>query len=985
MKPQQLYFIPLIFLFFSAEAIAQSKGPLFTEDRLLQKQWVDSIYNNMTLQEKVGQLFMVDVFSNKTKADTDKIKKLIKEEKIGGVIFSKGGPQRQAKLNNEFQEISKVPLLVGMDAEWGLAMRLDSTFALPWNMTLGAIEDLQLIQEAGAAISRNSRRLGVHINFAPVIDINTNPENPIIGSRAFGEEKFNVTEKALAFMKGMHSEGILSSAKHFPGHGDTEQDSHKTLPTISFSKQRINEVELYPYRKLIDAGVSSVMVAHLNVPSLEKEINRPSSISKTIVTGILKEELGFKGLIFTDALNMKGASNFKNPGEIDLAAFQAGNDVLLISENIPVAKAKIQYAYEAGLITEERLEHSVRKILNAKYKVGLHNYKPVDTTNLIKDLNTIKDELLYHQLIEDAVTVIKNDMALLPIKDLEISKIAYVNFGDANGSAFYDQLSKYTAVDWVKAETLDVLLKKLKAYNLVIIGYHQPNFSPWSKYKFTTKEEQWIHEISRQNRTILDVFTKPYALMDLRSKSNLEAIVVSYQNSPVAQEKSAQIIFGALPAKGILPVTVGDNFPAGTGYKTGTLNRLTYGLPESVGMNSEKLKKIDSLIEVALKQKMIPGMQVLVARKGKVVYQRNAGFHTYEKTLPVTDTTIYDVASLTKILASLPLIMKLEEENVLNFDSKLGDLMPYFKGSNKEDIRFQDLLMHYGRLKSWLPLYVPTIDQDTNRPSKTFYRTASSDGFGIPVAKDMFIRNDIRNFILSEIKESGLERRTGYQYSDLPFYMMKYFLEDYYKSSLAYVTQEMIYQPLGASFTSYNPLDKFTVDQIAPTEDERLWRRQIVQGYVHDQGAAMQGGVGGHAGLFSNANDVAKIMQLYLNGGNYGGKRYLEQETVEKFNTCYYCDMNVRRGVGFDKPQLGNAGPTCGCVSMKSFGHTGFTGTMAWANPDEEIVYVFLSNRTFPDVDNRKLIRSNIREKIQAVIQEAIEENENIEPAITVN
>lgn len=972
MKPLQLYSFLLLLIAFPSISFSQQPNPLITADFEEQRKWVDSVYSQMSLQEKVGQLFMVDVFSNQSEAQNEKIRKLIKEEQIGGVIFSKGGPKRQAKLNNEFQEISRTPLLVGMDAEWGLGMRLDSTFSLPWNMSLGAVKSLNLIEEAGAAISRHSRRLGVHINFAPVIDINTNPDNPIIGNRSFGEEKINVTEKAVAFLKGMQREGILSSAKHFPGHGDTKTDSHKTLPTVSFSKKRIEEVELYPYEKLIEEGVSSVMIAHLNVPSLEERKDYPSSISKPIVTGLLKEKMKFNGLIFTDALNMKGASNFKNPGEIDLAAFLAGNDVLLISEDVPTAKAKLIAAYEAKLISEERLAHSVRKILFAKYKAGLNKYTPVDTTNLIQDLYTFRDQVLYEDLVENAVTLIKNDRGILPLEDLETLKIAYVNFGDADGAPFLKQLSNYTNIDWVKSEKIEDLLEKLKAYNLVIIGFHKSNRSPWASYKFSENEELWLYEIARKNRTVLNVFTRPYALSELKGISNLEGIVMSYQNSEVAQEKSAQIIFGALSAKGKLPVTINDNFPEGTGFTSKKLNRLQYGLPESVGMDSKKLQKIDSLIETAIDQNMTPGLQVVIARKGKVVYKKNAGYHTYEKAIPVTDSSVYDLASLTKILASLPLIMKLEEKGIVDFDSKLGDMMPVFKGSNKEDIRLQDLLLHYGRLKSWLPLYVPTIDKKTKKLSQEFYREEAEEGYSFPVAENIFIRNDIRNFILKEIRDSDLEKSTGYQYSDLPFYMMKYFLEDHYNSSLAYLTKEKFYQPLGANYTTYSPLEQFSLDQIVPTEEDKLWRKQVVHGYVHDQGAAMQGGIGGHAGLFSNANDVTKIMQMYLNGGSYGGKKFLEKETIDKFNNCYYCEENVRRGVGFDKPQLGNSGPTCGCVSLKSFGHTGFTGTFAWADPDEEIVFVFLSNRTFPDVDNRKLIREDIRSKIQAVIYESL-------------
>jgi Beta-glucosidase-related glycosidases len=406
---------------------AQQTNPLLVEkDFKNQQKWVDSIYSQMTLHERVGQLFMAIAMSNDSEAQLNTVRSQIREQNIGGIIFSKGGPIRQAKLNNEFQALSKVPLLVGMDAEWGLAMRLDSTFAFPWNMTLGAIKDNRIIEKVGKRIGEHSKRLGVHINFAPVVDINTNPKNPIIGNRSFGEDKEDVTLKSLAFMKGMQQAGILANAKHFPGHGDTDSDSHKTLPTISFSKKRIDSIELYPYRRLIQDGLSSVMVAHLNVPSLEERAEFPSSISKKIVTDILKRELGFKGLIFTDALNMKGASNFKEPGEIDLAAFLAGNDVLLISEDIPKSQQLLIDSYNTGVISEARLALSVKKILMAKYKVGLNRYKPVDTTAIVSDLNSVIDDALYEESIGNAITILKNENNILPIQDIQNKKIAYI-------------------------------------------------------------------------------------------------------------------------------------------------------------------------------------------------------------------------------------------------------------------------------------------------------------------------------------------------------------------------------------------------------------------------------------------------------------------------------------------------------------------------------------------------------------------------------
>ncbi|WP_179010035.1 glycoside hydrolase family 3 N-terminal domain-containing protein [Winogradskyella forsetii] len=962
-----------------------AEKPLQTKDSIQQQKWVDNLYNSMSVEEKIGQLFMVQVFSDKGRAHENDIAKLITDQHIGGLIYSKGGPVRQAKLNNELQAASKIPLLIGMDAEWGLSMRLDSTYAFPWNMTLGAISDNKLVEQTGRQIGEHCKRLGVHFNFAPAVDINTNPKNPIIGNRSFGEDRDNVTEKGLAFMKGMQSAGTLANAKHFPGHGDTEADSHLELPTVNFSAKRIDSVELYPYRKLINEGLASVMVAHLNVPSLEARRGFPSSLSKHIVTDILKGQLGFNGLIFTDALTMKGAADYVEKGvdgtgtkslvkggEIDLMAFLAGNDVMLMSEDPEKGIAKFVEAYKNKTITEKRLAHSVKKILMAKYKVGLNNYSPIGIYNLEKDLNRLKDDLLYEELMENAITVVKNTNSLLPLRDLQTKKIAYVTLGDDDSSVFLDELKKYTKVHEIKADKLDGIITKLQNYNTVVVGFHRSNASPWKDFEFSQKEMAWLYEISRTNNVILDVFARPYALNDLLSVENIEGIVMSYQNSKIAQEKSAQLIFGAIPAKGKLPVSTGQFFPVGTGEIYNSLMNLSYGLPERVGMDSQLLSRIDSVANYAVNGNMTPGIQLLVARKGKVIYNKNFGYHTYAKKNAVDFDDIYDVASLTKILATLPVLMELEEKGSLSLDDKLSKLIPDYKNTNKKNVTLKKMLSHYAQLKPWIPFYYATLDTMTQKPDPKYYRKKRTKGFEIEVTNTLFMRNDYKDSIQKIIQESDLLSSLRYRYSDLPYYILSDYLEDFYDKPLSEITEDRFYKSLGANYTTYNPRKKFSLKDIVPTEIDNYYRYKKVHGYVHDMGAAMQGGVGGHAGIFSNANDVAKIMQMYLQKGFYGGKRYLEPDTVDKFNYCYYCSNNNRRGIGFDKPQLGDEGPTCGCLSMTSFGHSGFTGTYAWADPEEEIVYIFLANRTYPQAGKNLLLREDIRTEIQRLIYEAI-------------
>jgi len=945
---------------------AQNQHPLATVDFEEQQHWVDSVYTSLSTKEKIAQLFMVDVFSEKDDKHTNRAQFLIENYGIGGVIFSKGGPYRQAKLTNEFQQAAKVPLLIGMDVEWGLAMRLDSTYAFPWNMTLGAITKPEVVKKVGYQIGKHNKRLGVHINFAPVADLNTNPKNPIIGNRSFGENKERVSQNAIAFMQGMHEAGVLSNAKHFPGHGDTAQDSHKTLPSILFSEERIKEVELYPFKALFDAGVSSVMVAHLNVPSLEKKEALPTTLSQQVVTELLQNELKFKGLVITDALNMKGVSKFSKPGKVDLDAFLAGNDILLISEDIPQAIEEIHQAYVNEIFTENRLAHSVKKILMAKYKAGLHQQQKVEITDLYEDLNTIENEAIEELTFLNAVTLVKNDLGVFPILFTLNKKIAYVSLGDDGGKDFLEMMNIYQEVHQIRVD--DNLLTNLKAYDEVIIGHHISSTNPWKSYAFSEEDKNLIDLISKQNSTFLFNFASPYAISDLNSYINIEAIVQVYQNTSIAQKVVAQMLFGAQAVSGKLPVSIRNSFPEGTGFSAKKESIYGYNYPSNLGFDIDELSKIDSIAQEILDEKMAPGFQILVARKGNIVYQKNFGFQTYSKQNPVVDNTIYDLASLTKILGTLPILMMAEEQAYLDLETtKLSDLMQGYADSNKGNLSLKKMLSHYAKLQAWIPFY-----QNTLNNFDEYYRTTASAEFSIPVTENLFLRSDYKDSIFMQIKESELRTEDEYKYSDLPFYILRDYLEELYGSKMDELTEDFFYSSMGLKNLKYFPLNHFKYNQIAPSEKDTLWRKQIIKGTVHDQGAAMLGGIGGHAGLFGNVEDVAKMMLMYLNGGDYAGKQYLRPSTIDKFNTCYYCEEEVRRGIVFDKPQLEDEGPTCGCLSMKSFGHSGFTGTYAWADPEEEIVYVFLSNRTFPDASNAKLIESNARTRIQEVIYDAL-------------
>jgi beta-N-acetylhexosaminidase len=951
-------------------AHVKAERKTFFKGSEIEDRWVDSVYSQMPLNERIGQLFMVAAYSNKNEEHFSALDKLVSDYKIGGLIFFQGGPSRQAKLTNRFQSKSKLPLFIGIDAEWGLSMRLDSTYRFPWNMTLGAIRDIKLIEKVGEQMGKETKRMGIHFNFAPVIDINTNPLNPIIGNRSFGEDKKNVTDRAIALMTGVQNQGVFSTGKHFPGHGDTSTDSHHTLPMVNFSRERIETVELYPYKRMFDEGLESVMVAHLNVPSLEPRENYPTSLSYGVVTELLQKEMQFEGLIFTDALNMKGASNFKKPGDIDLEAFLAGNDILLFAENVPVAVEKITKAYNDTLISDDRLAQSVKKILHYKFKAGLNKYKPIEVKNIVSDINPVENISLQYQLYENAITVLKNDGDVLPIKDLQ-TKIAYVKLGDDNNSSFVSTLKKYTEVTEIELNSADSLNFQLKSFDLVILGFHKSD-KAWKKHDFTDKELQLVQEIAKKNKVILDVFAKPYSLIPITDFSEIEGLVVSYQNGDIAQEVSAELIFGAIEAKGVLPVSINDNFKFNDGLSTEKVDRLGFTTPENVGMSSSKLAEIETYAKKAIDGKMTPGMQILVARKGKVIYQKSFGHHTYKKLTKVQNSDIYDVASITKMVSTLPNVMQLYDKGIVNLETRLGEMLPLFKNSNKDSITFKELLSHNARLQAWEPFYKETLDTD-KCPADKYYSLFYKKGFSKQVAENLYIRDDYHDTIMKKIVDSKLLDKKEYKYSDFTFIILKDYLEKATGKSLDELSTQHFFKPLGMNNTMYNPLRKFDSDVIPPTEDDFYFRHTTIQGYVHDMEAAMEGGIAGHAGIFSNAMDIAKMMQMFLNKGTYSGKQYFTPATFDVFNTRYFESEGSRRGLGFDKPQLGKEGPTCGCVSSKSFGHTGFTGTIAWADPETEIIYVFLSNRTFPDSNvANKLSKENIREDIQKIIEEAI-------------
>ena len=944
--------------------------------------WIDTIMSTLSTEEKIAQLLMIRTYSNKDQSYYNQIEEVIGKYHIGGLCFFQGGPEQQAKLTNRYQNISKVPLLIAMDAEWGLGMRLDSSYSFPYQMTLGAVENDTLIYDMSSEIARQLKHIGVNINFAPVVDINNNPLNPVINSRSFGEDKYNVARKGLAYMKGQQDHGIIATAKHFPGHGDTDSDSHLTLPQISHSLERIDSLELFPFKELINNGLDAVMTAHLFIPAIDNKKNRPTTLSKNVVQHLLSEDLGFTGLKITDALDMKGVTSHFKPGRIELEAFKAGNDILLLPLDIEAAINAIKTEIDSGNIDNELLDLRCRKVLYYKYKSGINKFIPVNTELIPTKINTINNELLSRKIYQSAITLVSNKDNLIPLQDIGSMKIATLAIGNPQINEFQQTLSKYCKIDHYNIrkdftnQKADYFLKKLEEYDLVIVSIHQTNIYPSKNFGINDQCLNLAKRITDKTKVILTLFSNPYSLNTINDPSAFDGIIISHQDTRISKSITAQLIMGALGFKGKLPVTASPYFKVNAGIHTESINRLQYGIPEEAGLNSAKLKIIDSIVLFNIKEEVIPGCQILVARNGIVVYQKSFGYHTYKKGNFVKENDLYDLASITKVAATTLSVMKLHDDEKLVIDQKLSRYLPYLHKTNKSNLIIREIMAHQARLKPWIPFYINTLKD--GKPDPEIYSNRFEEGYTIKVADKLYISSEYQFIIYDSIVSSGLLRNKKYRYSDLGFYLLKDVIENITNQPLNKYIENEFYKPLGLQTMGYLPLKHHKKSTIVPTENDKIFRQQLLQGYVHDPGAAMMGGVSGHAGLFSNTNDLAIIMQMLLQKGSYGGKKYIEEETVLEFTKRQFPLNNNRRGIGFDKPNTDNIGkgPTCKYVSDASYGHSGFTGTYTWVDPDYDLVYIFLSNRINPTASNRKLIRMNTRTAIHAAIYKSMIDKE---------
>ena len=944
--------------------------------------WVDSVFHSLSREERIAQLFIVRA-NDPGKDYFNYIDKYIDEYNIGGICFFRNPPHRQLAATKRLQGMAKTPLLVSIDAEWGLGMRLDSTIRFPFQMTLGAIRNNGLIYLMGQSIAMQCKRMGIHMNFAPVVDINSNPANPVIGMRSFGQDREQVMLKGLAYMQGLQENGIIATAKHFPGHGDTDTDSHKTLPLIFHSRERLDSVELYPFRQLINMGLEGMMIAHLYIPALEPEEGLASTLSPLIVTDLLKDELGFKGLIVTDALDMKGVTKYHKPGDIEVKALLAGNDILLLPSDVPKAIREIAKAVDHGIISHEIIDNRCRKVLHYKYRAGLAEMSSTDSQELISDLNAPAFEALNRELFKASATVLRNENGLLPLQRPDTLRMACVIVNDegwmnndfAGTIALYGKAGYFGLSVKSGQKEIDRLLDDLESYNLVITAIQNTNIRPADDYGISSQNWHFIRELSKRKKHILNIFASPYALQSLGTANLPDAIILSYQDSPYAAQAGAGLIFGGGAAEGRLPVDIGGLFACGDGTET-EANRLEFVDAAWLGIDEGMLRKADSIALSGIILKAYPGCQVLAAKDGKIFYHKAFGHHTYDNKRPVKPTDLYDLASLTKIAATTLSVMKLSEEGSMDIDRRLSYYLPYLRTTNKKDIIIRELMAHQSALRGWIPYYRHTLDG--KMPDTMIFAGNAGEEHSIRVAEGLYIRDDYAFVIIDSLRFSKLHNKQDYRYSDLGFYLLREAVENVTNMPFDKYADRHFYSRMGLPTMGYRPLKAFERERIVPTEYDREFRQQLLWGDVHDQGAALLGGVSGHAGLFSNAFDMAAIMQMLLDGGIYGGVRYLDLSIVREFTGMQFPLSNNRRGIGFDKPlpEYDEDGPCCKSASPSSFGHSGFTGTYAWADPANGLVYVFLSNRIHPDAGNNRITEYNIRTNLHQVFYDAVKQLE---------
>ncbi len=909
--------------------------------------WVENIISQMTLEEKAGQLVFPHAYGRYMSTDSpdyQRLVRLVKEKKVGGLIFFLSNIYDQAILTNKMQELAEVPLLISADFERGVAQRAVDATLFPYNMGVGAADDEELTYQMGKVIAEEGRALGVHQNYAPVADVNNNPFNPIINVRSFGEDVDLVQRLSNAFLKGIQEGGMIATSKHFPGHGNTDTDSHRSLPTINGAKQDLWKTELAPFKSNIENGVMSFMIGHLDVPAFDdKKI--PSTLSKNIVTDLLQNEMRFNGLIVTDAMGMRAITNSYTTAEATVLALKAGNDAILFPNNPEESIDAIIGAVKKGELTEERLEHSIRKILLAKKWVGLDKNKLIDLNEIANKVGVNAHWDTAKKLARKSITLVKNDDSIIPVSAVASKSFLNISLLDSRmpgaeryfNSLLSQRLTKFNSAVLLLNSTEDdykAATEAAKNSDVIFLSVYLKVRAYEGNLGLTDRQAQLVKDLLKLNKPV--VFTShgnPYILSLF---PEVKTYLCNYGDTEVSEQALAEAIFGEIEIQGRLPISIPNSsftFGSGLTSKQTALRNEYFILPD----DKNKFNSVDIIIEHAIIDTAFPGAVLLIAKNGKVIYEKAYGKYTYDYTSRRMNTnTIFDLASVSKVIATTTAAMICYDRQLFDLDDKVVKYIPEFAQNGKEDITIRNLLVHNSGLVAW----------------KKFYELY-----------------DNPEDVLKDIYSSPLEYPTGTKmvYSDLGMITLAKIIEKVSGKSLDVFCKDEIFDPLGMTNTMYNPPASLK-DRIAPTELDNYWRMRQLVGEVHDEAASMLNGVAGHAGLFSIAGDLSKILQMLMQKGSYQGKQYIKPETIALF-TKRQSDQSSR-ALGWDTKST--VGSSAGKLfSELSYGHTGYTGTSVWNDPTRNLIVVFLTNRVYPTRNNTKLLR--LRPVVHDAIIKAIE------------
>ena len=915
--------------------------------------WTNAQLRSLTLEQKVSQLFASYAFGHYTSVDDPAYRRLVdlvERFEVGSIVFFQGDPFTQALLANDLQKRASLPLLTSQDMEYGAGMRISRTTTFPSAMAIGATRNPEMAYAAGRITAREARALGTFQVYAPVADINNNAYNPVINTRSFGERADLVAEMVAAYAQGLQQGNVIATPKHFPGHGDTSVDSHNDLPILPFDYERLNAVELVPFRAATEAGAMSMMMGHLALPQIEPDSTLPSTLSPKIVSGLLREDLGFQGLIVSDAMRMTGLTKNYGIGEASVLALEAGVDILVLTDQEYLARNAVMEAIESGRLTEERIDASLRRLLQMKEWLGLHQNRTISPEETRRIVATREHKVVSDAIARASITLTRNEGGLIPLLDVpqNILSVTLSNTTDdlSKGDFFNDELMRIAQPTWFEKRLLDKrstaldyqrVLNAANFADLIIVPTFLPVRSGSNSISLPVAQQQFLNSLlATRKPVILLSFGSPYLIAALQQDP--EVYIAAYGESPASQKAAVQALFGEIEISGLLPVSIPGKSSFGDGIRIPQTKPRT-GFPEEVGMRSAALNRIDSLLIAAIQDEAFPGAAVAVGRRNVLVKKSAFGHYTYDGKTAVSTESVYDLASLTKVIATTTAAMLLYERGQLNLENRVAEYLPAFEQNNKGEVTIRHLLTHTSGLIPFRPFH------------QQGYLT--------------------RDQVINEIMSEPLQTTPGSEmkYSDFNMILLALIIERISGQPFATFCEQQIFAPLGMSDTGFSRSNSSSNPSVVPTEFDNTFRKRLIQGHVHDETAFILGGTAGHAGLFSSVTDLSKFAFMMTNGGMFKGQPFLRAETIALF-TSAVDKSNHSRALGWDTKSPEGYSSAGQFFSSESFGHTGFTGTSMWIDPETEAFVILLTNRVYPTRENSKHVP--IRAELADIVYHAL-------------